>query len=102
MTTAKFKRAYAFVEEFGEDIAKLATKDRKHDVYVDIDVDGYVRLFTEVNGFEYMAESVIFDPRTVFAESLEDLHELGGVLGLAITPTNLEVLRARLKRAGLE
>ncbi len=99
-------RAQAFATEFGADIAAAATAARGHAVMVTTDTDSNVRLWVIVDGYEYMAEDVIFDPdyTDLSEQPGADIDSLEGfllLLGLENTEDNLAALRVRIKKAGL-
>lgn len=96
--SARQHHAQAFSAEFGDDIAKLSSKDRSHEVFVAPDFDNRVRLWTKVGDYEYMADVVLYDPD---GDWLEDFSELLGLLGLEETDENRAAVQARLKKAGL-
>lgn len=96
--SARSNGAYRFVEEFGEDIKKLAVKDRHHDVVVGVDDNNQVRLFVTVGEFDYMSEFPLYDPDSQF---LEDLSDLMGLLGIENNADNYATLKGRLEKAEL-
>lgn len=99
---AYMNKAMRFMREFGAGITEAATQDRKHSVLVHIgaDVEDIVRLYIELDGFEYWSHSEIYDP-DMYGWSEYALGELCGDLGLEATPENMDAVKARLIKAEL-
>ncbi len=94
------KKTTRFLDEFGQDIAELATKDRGHAVKIGSDYEDVVRIYIEMNGFEYWSHSEIYDP-DMYGWPEDVCGDLCGDLGLEATPENMDAVKARLIRAGL-
>lgn len=99
-------RSDAFIAEFGVDIATAVTAARGHTVMVAADINSNVRMWIILDGYEYMAEDVIFEPEYMDlcwqpGEDNDNLEGFLELLGLEHTEDNFTALHARIKKAGL-